>query len=220
MSYSQNMTQESQIEPNDISNAVNNMSLESVPDSELVRLETERWLEGMVIGLNLCPFARSEWENNRVRIQLSEAETEEELVEALVAELAYLLSHDKIETTLLVHPYVLGEFEDYNQFLDQVDYVLAELKLEGTIQVATFHPSYQFYETQLDAIDNFTNRSPYPMLHLLREDSLEAAVNRHPNPEGIPEANVKRLSEMGVEKVRSLLSGFLEDRDKPTSHFT
>jgi hypothetical protein len=104
-----------------------------------------------------------------------------------------------------VHPGVLTEFEEYNQFLDQVDYLVSELDLEGVLQVATFHPDYQFFDTEPDALDNFTNRSPYPMLHLLREDSLEAAIERHPDPQGIPGKNISRLNDIGLDSVQALL---------------
>jgi len=175
-------------------------------DVDIVRRETERWLEDMVIGLNLCPFARAEWEGGRVRIFVSDAKTEEALAESLVEEISYLLMHDKVETTLVVHPLVLTNFEDFNQFLDQVEHILSELRLIGTLQVVSFHPDYQFHGVEPDALDNFTNRSPYPMLHLLREDSLETAIDRHPNPQGIPEKNVERLNDIGLEAVQVMLS--------------
>lgn len=175
-------------------------------DADRVRIETSRWLEDIVIGLNLCPFARLEWENNRVRIHVSEAETVEQLLEALVAELNYLLTHDKVETSLVVHPDVLTNFDDYNQFLDHADNVIRELELEGILQIASFHPDYQFQDTEFLDLDNFTNRSPYPMLHLLREDSLEAAIERHPDPEGIPDRNVERLKEVGLDSIQAIMS--------------
>lgn len=175
-------------------------------DEETIRRVTASWLEDIVIGLNLCPFARPEWEAGRVRVFVSDAKTESALAEALVKEMSHLLNHDKVETTLLVHPAVLTEFEEYNQFLDQVDYLVSELDLEGVLQVATFHPDYQFFGTEPDALDNFTNRSPYPMLHLLREDSLEAAIERHPDPQGIPKKNISRLNDIGLDSVQALLS--------------
>ncbi len=169
--------------------------------------ETNLWLERVVIDLNLCPFARSEWESGKVRVHVTKSSTPHELLKSLIAELNYLLNHDKIETTLLCHPSVLTEFEDYNQFLDSVDAVLVEMSLEGVVQIASFHPDYQFYGTDSLDLENFTNRSPYPMLHLLREDSLEAAIERHPDAEGIPEKNLKRLNDLGLETVRALIAG-------------
>jgi len=165
----------------------------------------------VVIGLNLCPFARSEWERNSVRIHVTQADTAESLLETLAAELTYLLDHDKLETTLVCHPCVLTEFEDYNQFLDATDAVLLEMKLDGVIQIASFHPDYRFYGTEPDDMDNYTNRSPYPMLHLLREDSVEAAIEWHPDAEGIPDSNIKRLNKLGLEKIQGLLSACRED---------
>ena len=176
-------------------------------DVDRVKNETGRWLEDIVIDLNLCPFARSEWENNRVRIHVSNAATVQQLLAAVMAELDHLLNHDKVETSLVVHPDVLTDFDDYNQFLDDADNLIRELELEGIIQIASFHPDYQFQDTAFLDLDNFTNRSPYPMLHLLREDSLEAAIERHPDPEGIPERNVERLQEMGLASIQAIISG-------------
>jgi len=163
----------------------------------------------MVVGLNLCPFTKRELLADRVRFFVSEAETEEQLLMDLHSELNLLngCSGDgvDIETTLLIHPGVLQSFSDYNQFLDYAEGLLMELKLEGVYQIASFHPDYQFADTAADDVENYTNRSPYPMLHLIREKSLEKAVANYPNPEQIPERNIALLRNLGREKVQALL---------------
>ncbi|HEY5805129.1 MAG TPA: DUF1415 domain-containing protein [Lysobacter sp.] len=168
---------------------------------------TRRWLERAVIGLNLCPFAKAVYVKQQVRFVLSEATTAEALREELAAELALLAAADpeQTDTTLLVHPRVLGDFLDYNDFLDQADAVVAALGLEGDFQIASFHPDYQFAGTAFDDVGNCSNRSPYPMLHLLREASVERAVAAFPDPEVIVERNIATLEKLGIEGWRRLL---------------
>jgi len=139
-----------------------------------------RWVESLVVGLNLCPFAKREWVKNRVRCSVTEATTEEELLVDLQAELELLNRDDAVETTLLIHPRVLKEFYDYNQFLDYADSLLVQMRLNGVYQIASFHPDYQFGGTEPDDVENYTNRSPYPLLHLIREESLERAISNYP----------------------------------------
>lgn len=159
---------------------------------------TREWLERAVIGLGLCPFARQPYTAGRVRIIASEARTEVALVEHLERELLALASDDaEHETTLLVHPYVLGDFMDYNQFLDVADGLLDDLDLEGVLQVASFHPDYQFADSEANDIANFTNRSPYPVLHLLREESITRAVEAYPDTDRIYERNIEVLRQLG-----------------------
>jgi hypothetical protein len=168
--------------------------------------ETERWLQRAVIGLNLCPFAKAVHVRDQVRFVLSEALTPDELLEDLGAELLHLRDTPAAETdtTLLVHPGVLGDFLDYNDFLEQADALVAELGLEGVLQVASFHPDYQFAGTAPDDVENFTNRSPYPTLHLLREDSVSRAVEAFPDPDAIVERNVETLRRLGRDGWRAL----------------
>ena len=168
---------------------------------------TRRWLQRAVIGLNLCPFAKSVQAKDQVRYVLSEATTPDALLEDLAAELAWLNDTDPavVDTTLLIHPWVLGDFHDYNDFLDQADAAVDALGLEGEIQVASFHPDYQFAGTAFDDAGNCTNRSPYPILHLLREASVERAVAAFPDPDAIVERNIATLEELGVEGYRKLL---------------
>ncbi len=160
---------------------------------------TRTWLERAVIGLNLCPFAKAVHSKGRIRWVLCEATDTEALLHTLVQELQHLAEADPqdVDTTLIVHPQVLGDFLDYNDFLDVADAALAELGLEGVIQIASFHPQYQFAGTEPDDIENCTNRSPYPTLHLLREASIDAAVAAFPEPEAIFETNQATLQRLG-----------------------
>ncbi len=160
---------------------------------------TRLWLERAVIGLNLCPFAKAVHVKGQIRYVLSEATTPEALVEDLVAELNLLAetNADKTDTTLLIHPQVLNDFLDYNDFLEVADAVVEELELDGDIQVASFHPHYQFEGTQPDDITNYSNRAPYPTLHLLREASVEKAVAAFPDAENIFGKNIETLEKLG-----------------------
>ena len=169
--------------------------------------DTRRWLERAVIGLNLCPFAKAVVTKGQVRYVLSEASTEEALLEDLGAELLRLRDTpaDEVDTTLIVHPHVLGDFVDYNDFLDVADALVAELDLEGMLQVASFHPQYQFAGTSPDDIGNYSNRSPWPTLHLLREDSVERAVAAFPDPDAIVDRNLETLERLGHEGWQKLL---------------
>ena len=159
------------------------------------------WLEKAVIGLNLCPFAKAVHVKRQVRYVVSQAETEEALIEDLLHELQLLASADPgdIETTLLVHPRVLGDFLDYNDFLDIADAAVEELELDGVLQVASFHPHYQFADSEPDDMANFSNRAPYPTLHLLREESVDRAVAAFPEADRIFEANIQALRALGPD---------------------
>jgi hypothetical protein len=168
--------------------------------------ETRAWLEKAVIGLNLCPFAKPVHVAGRIRYAVSQAETPEALLVDLLAELRTLAAADpeEIETTLLIHPGVLTDFLDYNDFLGVADAALEELDLIGEIQIASFHPDYQFEGTAPDDIENYTNRSPHPILHLLRESSVEEAVASFPDTDRIYRANIETLQKLGLEGWRRL----------------
>jgi hypothetical protein len=167
---------------------------------------TRAWLEKAVIGLNLCPFARAVHVGNQIRYAVSDAQTPEALLADLARELQTLAAADpaEVETTLLIHPWALVDFLDYNDFLDVADAAVEELGLTGTIQVASFHPQYRFADTEPDAIENYSNRSPYPMLHLLREESVERAVAAFPDAGRIPELNIETLRRIGHDGWRRL----------------
>ena len=160
---------------------------------------TRRWVERAVIGLNLCPFAKAVYVKQQVRFVLSDASTPEALLEELAEELVLLrdIDPDQVDTTLIVHPDVLTDFLDYNDFLDNADAAVEALDLQGVIQVASFHPDYKFAGTMPDDISNYTNRSPYPTLHLLREASIDRAVEAFPDADVIVERNVKTLDALG-----------------------
>jgi hypothetical protein len=168
-------------------------------DRDAVVAETVTWVEKAVIGLNLCPFAKSVHVKQQIRYVVCDADTPEALLEKLMEELQYLADADpeKVDTTMLIHPNVLTDFEDYNEFLDVADAALEELELDGELQVASFHPDYQFADTHKNDIDNYTNRSPYPTLHLLREDSIERAVEAFPDASDIFEKNIETLRTLG-----------------------
>ena len=168
---------------------------------------TRRWLEQAVIGLNLCPFAKAVYAKQQVRFVYSDATTPEQLIEQLGEELLLLRDTpaDQVDTTLLVHPHVLQDFLDYNDFLEQADSLVEVLELDGELQVASFHPDYQFADSRPDDIENFSNRAPYPTLHLLREDSVSRAVEVYPDPDSIVERNFATLRELGHDGWRRLL---------------
>lgn len=170
---------------------------------------TRNWLEKAVIGLNLCPFAKAVYVKQQVRFVLSDATTPEALLEELAEELVLLRDTpaDQIDTTLIIHPDVLTDFLEYNDFLDNADAVLEALDLPGILQVASFHPQYQFEGVAPDDVSNYTNRAPYPILHLLREDSVERAVAAFPDPDVIVERNIATLDKLGVDGWERLLSG-------------
>jgi hypothetical protein len=160
---------------------------------------TRAWLEQAVIGLNLCPFAKGPYLRNRVRIVVTPASTPDDLLNTLSDELQHLAgtSPDEVETTLIVHPNVLHDFLDFNDFLDVADGLLQHLDLEGVFQIASFHPDFQFAATEPDDIGNATNQSPFPTLHLIRESSLESAIDSYGNTDAIFEANISCLKKMG-----------------------
>lgn len=160
---------------------------------------TEQWLEKAVIGLNLCPFAKAVHSKRQVRYVLSDATSEEALLADLLHELESLYDADPelVETTLLIHPYVLTDFLDYNQFLEIADAAVSELEMDGEIQVASFHPDYQFADSGPHDIENFSNRAPYPTLHLLRETSVAKAVAVFPDAASIYLRNIETLRELG-----------------------
>ena len=166
---------------------------------------TQKWVETIVVGMNLCPFAKREVVKNRVRYTVSEATVLEQLLTELKAELELLNTDTSIETTLLIHPSMLQDFYDYNDFLELADALLVDMDLDGIYQIASFHPDYQFGGTDFDDAENYTNRSPYQMLHLIREASLEKAVANYPNPDNIPQRNINLMNELGVDQMKALL---------------
>lgn len=170
-------------------------------DHDAVISATEQWLEKAVIGLNLCPFAKAVHVKKQIRYVVSDASTPEALLEQLMDELQHLSDTDaeQVDTTLLIHPWVLENFEDYNEFLDVADAALEDMQLDGELQIASFHPQYQFADTDRNDITNYTNRSPFPILHLLREESVDRAVEAFPEAEQIFEKNIETMEALGHE---------------------
>ena len=177
-------------------------------DPVQVEAGVRRWLERAVIGLNLCPFAKAVYVRDQVRIVVSDASTARALLEELGEEMALLRDTpaEQTDTTLLVHPHVLGDFLDYNDFLDDADALVEAMDLDGVLQVASFHPHYQFAGTEPGDIENLTNRAPFPILHLLREASVDRAVAAYAEPEAIIERNVATVRALGHDGWNKLLS--------------
>ena len=168
---------------------------------ETVIADTVRWLERAVIGLNLCPFAKGVHTKGQIHYVVSEATDARGLLEDLQRELEALaeISPAKRDTTLLMAPQCLQDFLDFNDFLELVDELVEAMDLGGILQVASFHPRFQFDGTAEDDVTNATNRAPYPTLHLLREDSIDQAVEAFPEAETIYERNMQVLGELGAQ---------------------
>lgn len=167
-------------------------------DDEVLN-QTRHWLEKAVIGLNLCPFAKAVYVKNQVRLVVSHARHADDLLEELDRELDLLVATpaSDIDTTLLIHPTLFDDFLDFNDFLEVAEGVLDEHALEGVVQLASFHPQFQFEGSEPDDISNYTNRAPFAILHLLREESVERAVEAFPEAEAIFEQNIATLEKLG-----------------------
>ena len=169
---------------------------------------TRHWLEQVVIGLNLCPFAKAVHLKQQIRWVESPARDADSLLADLVRELQFLAAADpeSVDTTLLIHPHALDDFLDYNDFLDVADAAVEQLGLDGVLQVASFHPDYQFEGTDPDDAGNLSNRAPFPTLHLLREDSIDRAVAAFPEAATIYERNIETLQRLGIVRWRALMA--------------
>ena len=167
---------------------------------EDVLKQTRHWLEAAVIGLNLCPFAKAVYVKNQVRLVVSKARHADDLLEELDRELDLLVatSASQTDTTLLIHPTLFEDFLDFNDFLEVAEGVVDEHGLDGVIQLASFHPQFQFDGTEPDDISNYTNRAPFAILHLLREDSVERAVEAFPQTDAIFQQNIETLHKLGI----------------------
>jgi hypothetical protein len=181
-----------------------------MPHPESIIDAVRRWIESIVVGLDLCPFARRVVQGNRIRYVVSTATDAELLRTTLAEELRFLAAAplDEVETTILIHPDVLESFDDYCDFLPVADQLLRSLRLEGVIQIASFHPQFQFADSRPDDVANYTNRSPYPLLHLLREESVSKVAGNEEEMLEIPRRNAELLRKMGretiLERLRSL----------------
>ena len=179
---------------------------------------TRRWISSFVIGLNLCPFARRVFEAGLVRYAVTDAADEAALLDALARELDALAQApiSDVETTLLIHPRALADYLDYNDFLGEAERLLEERCHRGVIQIASFHPAYQFAGTRPDALENYTNRSPHPMLHLLREQSITAVAGDPDALLEIPRSNVETLERLGRRKVLQMLAAVQDGLERQT----
>jgi hypothetical protein len=177
---------------------------------------TRHWLERAVIGLNLCPFAKSVYVKEQVRYVVSTATEAPDVLDDLERELKLLVDADpaQIDTTLLIVPDALADFIDYNDLLYFAERLLGSLRLEGTLQIASFHPQYQFSGTEPDDIENYTNRAPYPILHLLREDSIARAAAAFPDAADIYERNQETMRRLGHEGWRRWMAGKGDDAEQ------
>ena len=167
---------------------------------------TQKWVDNMVIGQKLCPFAAPVQETGNIRYAMSSAKNAEELWPIFLSELDTLISSDRseIETTLLIHPFACRSFDDFLDFIENATAGIEEVKLDGIIQLVGFHPEYCFADSEPTSVENYTNRSPYPMIHLLREVSVSEAVSSFPDTQQIPARNMARLRKLGLDKVRSI----------------
>ena len=175
------------------------MNQPDIPSAAAAIAATQAWMEKAVIGLNLCPFAKAVHVKQQIRYAVSTAITLDDLLDDLESELRILsqTAPEMIDTTLLIHPQMFTVFLDYNDFLEVADATVRDLGFAGTLQIASFHPDYRFADTALDDITNYTNRSPYPMLHLLRESSLDAAVAAFPDAAKIYLKNMETMRRLG-----------------------
>ena len=178
---------------------------DAIAGKEIVA-RTQLWLERAVIGLNLCPFAKSVFVKKQVRYALTAASSPDELLAELEHELTLLADTDpaQLDTTLLIHPLAMTDFLDFHFFLGEVDALIRNLGYEGIFQIASLHPQYEFAGSEPDDIANFTNRSPYPTLHLLRESSIDRAVAAFPEAEAIFERNIETMERLGHEGWKKL----------------
>jgi hypothetical protein len=177
-------------------------------DEQQILTATQTWLEKAVIGLNLCPFAKAVHVKQQIRYTVCPATDLRALHANLLDEIEFLLeaNPEKVETTLLILPQVLSDFLDFNDFLDVANTLLTELDADGILQIASFHPNYQFFGTQPDDLENYTNRAPYPTLHLIREASIERVLESYPDADDIYEKNIETLQRLGLDGWRRLFT--------------
>lgn len=173
-------------------------------DHDQIAARVERWVEAVVIGLNLCPFASAVLRRGQLNIVVADDATSELCLQQMADEADFLLEGDQNATTLFVLPEGFENFDDYLDLLALGEALLEDIGMEGQLQLASFHPQYQFDDTDYDDAENWTNRAPYPMLHLLTESSVEEAVDSHPDIESVPENNIDRLEAIGTEMLEAL----------------
>ena len=168
--------------------------------------QTQKWLSSVIIKHNICPFAKREHDNNRIHYEIIESADLESQLEQLILQCEEMDKDSTRETSLLIFPKALADFEDYLDTLEIATELLNKQGYEGVYQLASFHPNYCFDDADVDDASNYTNRSPYPMLHILREDSIEKALENFPDPENIPQRNIKLTKELGLAQMQKLLA--------------
>jgi len=176
----------------------------TVDDIEGAQRAIEGWLTEVVVGLNLCPFARPVLTDDTLRLVVSQARNKETLLEEVRDELRLLVNTPEISTSLIGSPWTLEEFLDFNDFCGAVEDTIRQMKLEGVVQLATFHPHYRFHGEESESLSNYTNRSPVPLLHLLREADITDAVNTHPDTLSIPTRNIATLAGLNTDRLEAL----------------
>lgn len=174
--------------------------------NETIIAETECWIRSFIIKLNICPFAKRELDQNTVKIKASEAKKLSQALEDLLMELMFLDNHPEIETTLLIFPGLFKDFFNYLDFVDYAEGLISEQGYEGIYQLATFHPEYCFADTAFDDVSNYTNRAPYPMIHILREQGLAKAIAHYGDTDNIPANNILTMKNLGLEEIQRLLA--------------
>lgn len=173
--------------------------------NELIINKTLNWVRSFIIKLSICPFAKKAVDDDSLRLAVSASSKVAEALEELMLECERLEANPQIETTLLIYPDLFKDFFDYLDFVDLAEKLMTELEYESIFQLATFHPDYCFADVDFDEVSNYTNRSPYPMLHLLREESIEKAIAYYGNTEEIPEKNIATMNKLGLEAILKII---------------
>lgn len=167
--------------------------------------KTKNWVTSFIVKLNICPFAKRELARNSLKYNVVQAKKLTQALESLLTELIFLDKNPSVETTLMLFPFLFKDFYQYLDFVDDAERLINEQGYEGIYQLATFHPDYCFADAEFDDVSNYTNRSPYPMIHILREESLEKAIKNYGDTEKIPQKNIETLKNIGLEKIKQLL---------------
>ena len=185
-------------------------------ESEIILQQSKAWIKKFVLEMGLCPFAKPIWDARLIQFQLSLAEAPDKIIEDvfLLCEKGVNAGPEEIETAILILPKALSDFESYLDMLDTLNELLEEAELEGVLQIASFHPHYQFDGTGEYAPENFTNRSPYPMFHILREESVSTAIENFPHVDDIPLRNIEKMEGLGISHIRGLLKTVMESPEE------
>ncbi len=173
--------------------------------NEYIIDRTQHWLRSFIVNLNICPFAKREIEKGTLKLHVALAQKLQQALEEFLMEIIFLDKNPAVETTLLIYPSLFSDFFRYLDFVDLAERLICEQGYEGIYQLATFHPDYCFAEVEFNDVSNYTNRSPYPMIHLLREASLEKAIAYYGDTEDIPKNNIATMQRLGLKNIKELL---------------